>query len=90
MVANPAEKKNLIRQAAIRAFSHKGFYNTRAEEIAREAGIAVGTIYNYFVSKEEILLSIFGASEFSVGREGQRRYSLRHERQRLVRTDSGD
>ena len=59
MVANPEEKKNLIRQAAIRAFSHKGFYNTRAEEIAREAGIAVGTIYNYFASKEEILLSIF-------------------------------
>jgi|AntAceMinimDraft_17_1070374.scaffolds.fasta_scaffold15637_3 TetR/AcrR family fatty acid metabolism transcriptional regulator len=59
MVANPAEKQDLIRQAAIRAFSHKGFYNTRAEEIAREAGIAVGTIYNYFASKEEILLSIF-------------------------------
>ena len=59
MVAKQEEKQDLIRQAAIRAFSHKGFYNTRAEEIAREAGIAVGTIYNYFASKEEILLSIF-------------------------------
>jgi len=61
MVANPEEKQDLIRQAAIRAFSRKGFYNTRAEEIAREAGVAVGTIYNYFASKEEILLSIFKA-----------------------------
>lgn len=59
MAANPEEKQDLIRQAAIRAFSRKGFYNTRAEEIAHEAGIAVGTIYNYFQSKEEILLSIF-------------------------------
>ena len=59
MANNPEEKQELIRQAAIRIFSRKGFYNARAEEIAREAGIAVGTIYNYFVSKEEILISIF-------------------------------
>ncbi len=59
MTTNQAEKKDLIRQAAIRTFSHKGFHNSRAEEIAREAGIAVGTIYNYFTSKEDILLSIF-------------------------------
>jgi len=59
MATNPEEKQDLIRQAAIRTFSRKGFYNTRAEEIAHEAGIAVGTIYNYFASKEEILLSIF-------------------------------
>ena len=36
------------------------------------------------------VVNLDGASGFSVGREGQRRYSLRHERQRLVRTDSGD
>jgi TetR/AcrR family fatty acid metabolism transcriptional regulator len=59
MSAISDEKQGLIRQAAVRLFSRKGFYNTRAEEIAREAGIAVGTIYNYFASKEEILLSIF-------------------------------
>jgi TetR/AcrR family transcriptional regulator, fatty acid metabolism regulator protein len=59
MAINQAEKKHLIRQAAIRTFSRKGFHNSRAEEIAREAGIAVGTIYNYFTSKEDILLSIF-------------------------------
>jgi len=53
------DKEGLIRQAAIRVFSRKGFYKTRAEEIANEAGVAVGTIYNYFDSKEEILLSIF-------------------------------
>ncbi len=55
----PQGKEDLIQQAAIRVFSRKGFYNARAEEIAHEAGIAVGTIYNYYASKEEILLSIF-------------------------------
>jgi TetR/AcrR family fatty acid metabolism transcriptional regulator len=54
-------KEKLIRQAAVRLFSRKGFYKTRAEEIAQEAGVAVGTIYNYFANKEEILLSIFQA-----------------------------
>ncbi len=61
MAGKPEEKQDVIRQAAVRIFSRKGFYNARAEEIAHEAGIAVGTIYNYFASKEEILLSIFKA-----------------------------
>ena len=58
-MAEKVSKDELIRQAAIRLFSRKGFYKTRAEEIAQEAGVAVGTIYNYFRNKEEILLSIF-------------------------------
>lgn len=70
MVASP-EKQDLIREAAIRVFARKGFYNARAEEIAREAGIAVGTIYNYFASKEEILLDIF-KTEFEKQMEGFR------------------
>ena len=40
MVANPKEKRDLICEAAIRVFARKGFYNSRAEEIAHEAGIA--------------------------------------------------
>jgi TetR/AcrR family fatty acid metabolism transcriptional regulator len=58
-MANGHEKQDLIRDAAIRVFARKGFHATRAEEIAEEAGIAVGTIYNYFESKAQILLSIF-------------------------------
>ncbi len=58
-MAVEAQKQDLIRDAAIRVFARKGFHATRAEEIAEEAGIAVGTIYNYFESKAQILLSIF-------------------------------
>ena len=54
-------KDELIRQAAIRVFAREGFHQARMETIAHEAGVAVGTIYNYFESKEEVLLSIFKA-----------------------------
>lgn len=58
-MASDVVKQDLIRDAAIRVFARKGYHATRAEEIAEEAGIAVGTIYNYFESKAQILLSIF-------------------------------
>ena len=82
MAANPEEKQDLIRQAAIRIFSHKGFYNTCAEEIAREAGIAVGTIYNYFQSKEhsakqpdlQILIGITGPNKHPQNHRPEKRH----------------
>lgn len=57
------DKKELIRIAAIKTMARDGFYNTRAQKIAEEAGIAVGTIYNYFENKNDILDYIF-AVEF--------------------------
>ncbi len=57
------DKSALIREAATRVFSRKGYFRTSVHEIAEEAGISVGTIYNYFESKQEILLGIF-SSEF--------------------------
>ncbi len=53
------DKKELIREAAVQIMSKQGFYNTKASQIADEAGIAVGTIYNYFNNKESILDYIF-------------------------------
>ena len=41
--------------AAERVFSKSGFYATRMADIAKEAGVAVGTLYNYFDSREVIL-----------------------------------
>ncbi len=58
--ANKREKKRKrILAAAIRVFSRKGFYQTRIKEIARQAGVADGTIYLYFKNKDDILISIF-------------------------------
>lgn len=44
-------KRDMILAAAIRVFSQKGYHHTRMEEIAIEAGIGKGTIYEYFSSK---------------------------------------
>ena len=48
-----------IIDAAIRVFARNGFYNSRVSDIAREAGIASGTIYLYFKTKDEILVTLF-------------------------------
>lgn len=54
-------KAELILQAAIEVFAEKGFFKATTGDISRQAGIAVGTIYNYFSSKDEILVKIFSA-----------------------------
>jgi TetR/AcrR family fatty acid metabolism transcriptional regulator len=52
-------KPQQIIDAAIRVFARTGYYNSRVSDIAREAGIASGTIYLYFRTKDEILVTLF-------------------------------
>ncbi|MBI5419341.1 MAG: TetR/AcrR family transcriptional regulator [Deltaproteobacteria bacterium] len=54
-----AAKRERILRAAIRIFSQKGYFNSRISEIAREAGVADGTIYLYFKNKDDLLISLF-------------------------------
>ena len=54
-------KRERILDAAVRIFADKGFYNAKVSEIAREAGVADGTIYLYFKSKDDLLISLFEA-----------------------------
>ena len=49
-------------RAAISVFARCGYFNSKVADIAREAGVADGTVYLYFKSKEEILHSIFDRS----------------------------
>jgi TetR/AcrR family fatty acid metabolism transcriptional regulator len=53
------DKPQHIIDAAIRVFARKGYFNSRVSDIAREAGIAAGTIYLYFDTKEDILITLF-------------------------------
>jgi AcrR family transcriptional regulator len=48
-----------VRTAAERVFSEKGFGATKMTDIAAEAGVGVGTLYNYFANKQEIFEAIF-------------------------------
>ena len=50
------ETKNRIFEVSGRLFKEKGFENTTVDEIAKEAGIAKGTFFNYFPTKETLLL----------------------------------
>ena len=45
-----------ILAAASRVFARQGFHRTTVRQVASEAGIADGTIYLYFDSKQELLL----------------------------------
>src|SRR3979409_2194430 len=54
-----ADKRSAILRAAIRVFANNGYFNSKVADIARAAGVADGTVYLYFKSKEEILHSIF-------------------------------
>lgn len=53
------DKRERIMKSAMKMFAKKGFYSTRVSEIARGAGVADGTTYLYFKSKDDILISLF-------------------------------
>lgn len=58
-----ATHKEEILQAALCLFSSKGFYNVSMQEIANKSEFAVGTLYNFFDSKESLfegLINHFG------------------------------
>ena len=54
----PDKHKQII-DAAVRVFARNGYYNSRVSDVAKEAGIASGTIYLYFKTKDEILVTLF-------------------------------
>jgi AcrR family transcriptional regulator len=54
----PEQRETQILEAALAVFSRRGYDKATVPDIAREAGIAVGTIYNYFPSKREVLVAI--------------------------------
>ena len=53
------DKRERILEAAERIFARRGFFHARVSEIAKEAGVADGTIYLYFKSKDDLLISLF-------------------------------
>jgi len=52
------KRKKRIFAAATKLFKNKGYTDTTISDIAKNADVGVGTIYNYFPSKNDILLNI--------------------------------
>ena len=53
------DKRDRIMNAAITTFAQNGYHQATMAAVAREAGVAAGTIYLYFKSKDDLLISIF-------------------------------
>lgn len=54
------QKINLIMHTALELFADEGYYPTSISRIAQKAGISKGLMYNYFESKEDLILAIIG------------------------------
>lgn len=55
---NRGDREEEILEAAIKIFSEKGYSAATTSEIAKEAGIAEGTIFRYFKTKKDILKKV--------------------------------
>jgi AcrR family transcriptional regulator len=53
------EKRRQIIEGAIRVFKEKGYHKATVREIAEEAGVGLGSIYDYVKSKDDILYLFF-------------------------------
>ncbi|SDZ53518.1 TetR/AcrR family transcriptional regulator, fatty acid metabolism regulator protein [Evansella caseinilytica] len=59
MAKKRGKKFELIIDAAVKVIAENGYHNSQVSKIAKEAGVADGTIYLYFKNKEDILISLF-------------------------------
>ena len=65
---NKTKNRQAIIEAGIRVFISKGVSETTVRDIIRSTGLASGTFYNYFNSKEEVLVAIFDDFAKEIGR----------------------
>lgn len=70
-----SDKREAILRAAVKVFARKGYFNSKVADIAGEAGIADGTVYLYFKSKDEVLHSVFDQAMKVFIEEGKKELS---------------
>ncbi len=66
-----SDKRDLILRAATKVFAQHGYFQSQVADVARVAGVAAGTVYLYFKSKDDLLVSIFERSMSEVLAEGR-------------------
>ncbi|MGE3704284.1 MAG: TetR/AcrR family transcriptional regulator C-terminal domain-containing protein [Vicinamibacterales bacterium] len=69
--AQPASKRDAILRAAIDVFASRGYFNSQVADVARAAGVAAGTVYLYFRSKDDLLVTVFERSMKEALAEGR-------------------
>ena len=85
-----AAYREAILTAAERAFGRLGFHDSKMADIAAEAGVAAGTVYNYFKNKDEVFASILqrGQEQVRAHQEGHAEVADPIERTRLRLRDT--
>jgi TetR/AcrR family fatty acid metabolism transcriptional regulator len=79
-------KRDAILRAAIDVFAESGYFNAQVADVARAAGVAAGTVYLYFRSKDDLLVSIFERSMRDALAEGRAAVAdVKDPRERLQR-----
>ncbi|MEI8278385.1 MAG: TetR/AcrR family transcriptional regulator [Bacteroidota bacterium] len=53
------DKKQLILDAALKLFVEYGFHNTPTSKIAKEAGVANGTLFYFYPTKDELVKALY-------------------------------
>jgi len=53
------DKRKAILEAALKLFTERGFHGTSTAQISKEAGVATGTLFNYFPTKEDLINSLY-------------------------------
>ncbi len=53
------DKRTAIMDAALKLFTEKGFHGTSTAQISKEAGVATGTLFNYFPTKEDLINNLY-------------------------------
>jgi TetR/AcrR family fatty acid metabolism transcriptional regulator len=59
MAKRAGEKYESIIDAAVKVIATHGYHGAKVSQIAKEAGVADGTIYLYFKNKDDVLISMF-------------------------------
>jgi AcrR family transcriptional regulator len=59
-------RRDEIMVAAKKVFAHNGFHATTIADIAKEPGLAYGSVYQYFDSKEELFDALMAAQEYAL------------------------
>jgi AcrR family transcriptional regulator len=58
---NPTRSRQQIVSSAHRLFLEQGFHGTTMRQIAKTAGVALGSLYNHFADKDDLFRAVFEA-----------------------------
>jgi len=69
MKANIEDKRKAIMDAALKLFTERGFHGTSTAQISKEAGVATGTLFHYFPTKEDLINNLYFEVKADLSRE---------------------